>query len=285
MRLLVVGAGEMGRWIADTVTASPAAFEESVEITFTDADAAVAIDAAQGRDATIVTRENGTGETNRAEHPIEETPVSEGFDAICLAVPIPAVEDAIDEWAPHAKTAIFDVAGIMETPLSAMETAAAKSTHPFDEYGSFHPLFAPPRMPGNVAYVPGEEGKLLKGIKTTIRAGGNDLFETTAVRHDEAMKTVQASAHAAILAYGLVAADADIPDAFHTPVSSQLEELVETITEGSPDVYADIQQTFDGADAIAESAQQVSAARLDREAFISVYRSAGKTRENRERHE
>lgn len=125
----------------------------------------------------------------------------------------------------------------------------------------------------------------MKGIKTTIRAGGNDLFETTAVRHDEAMKTVQASAHAAILAYGLVAADADIPDAFHTPVSSQLEELVETITEGSPDVYADIQQTFDGADAIAEAAQQVSAARRDRDTFRSLYRSAGKTRENRKRHE
>ncbi|AUX10476.1 prephenate dehydrogenase [Halalkaliarchaeum desulfuricum] len=271
MRLLVVGAGEMGRWVADAIAASPDAFDGDVSVTFADADREVAEDAAATRDAAV--------------YPSDAEPGSEGpFDAVCLAVPIPAVEPAIAEWAPAADGALFDVAGTMGLPLSAMRSAAAEADGTVREYGSFHPLFAPPRTPGTVAFVPGEDGPLLSGVREAIRAGGNEVFETTAAEHDAAMETVQASAHAAILAYGLVAADADVREEFHTPVSERLEGLVETVTEGSPDVYADIQLAFDGAESVAAAASRIADARGDREAFRTLYREAGTAR-RRERHE
>ena len=271
MHLLVVGAGEMGRWVADAIAASPGTFDGDVTVTFADADRTVAEDAAAVREAAV--------------YPSDAKPGSTGqFDAVCLAVPIPAVEPAIAEWAPAVDGALFDVAGTMALPLSAMRSVAAAADSDVREYGSFHPLFAPPRTPGSVAFVPGDDGPLLSGVREAIRAGGNEVFETTAGEHDEAMETVQASAHAAILAYGLVAADADVREEFHTPVSRRLEELVNTVTEGSPDVYADIQCAFEGAESVAEAARRIADARGDREAFRTLYREAGTDR-RRERHE
>ena len=58
MKLLVVGAGEMGRWLADTVDANLAVVDNDahgtddatgVDIAFTDADPTIAADAAAGR--------------------------------------------------------------------------------------------------------------------------------------------------------------------------------------------------------------------------------------------
>ncbi|MEF8779669.1 MAG: prephenate dehydrogenase [Haloferacaceae archaeon] len=268
MRLLVVGAGEMGRWVADTLTAAPDAFDGTVAVTFADADASVAADAAAERNASALESDFQPGEDR--------------FDAVCLAVPMPSIESAIEEWASAAAGALFDVAGAMEPAIETMRTVAADTGNEIDEYGSFHPLFAPPRAPGNVAFVPGEDGPLLTGVRAGIRGAGNEVFETTAAEHDAAMTTVQAGAHAAILAYGLVAAGADVREEFHTPVSGRLERLVETVTEGSPDVYADIQRAFDGAEEIADAADRVANAREDREAFRSLYREA-RTGERRDR--
>ena len=271
MRLLVVGAGEMGRWIADAVAASPDVFDGDVSVTFVDADRDVAEDAVVGREAAVYSTDAEPGSKGQ-------------FDAVCLAVPIPAVEPAIAEWAPAVDGARFDVAGTMEQPLAAMRSAAADPENSVREYGSFHPLFAPPRTPGSVAFAPGVDGPLLSAVRKAIRAGGNEVFETTAAEHDAAMETVQASAHAAILAYGLVAADTDVREEFHTPVSRRLEGLVETVTEGSPDVYADIQRSFDGAESVADAARRIADARGDREAFRKLYREAGTDR-RRDRHE
>lgn len=270
MRLLVIGAGEMGRWVADTLAAAPDAVDGTVAVTFADADASVAADAAAERNASALGSDARPGEDR--------------FDAVCLAVPIPSIESAIQQWASAADGALFDVAGAMEPAIAAMQTVAADSGSGIDEYGSFHPLFAPPRTPGNVAFVPGEDGPLLASVRAAMRDAGNEVFETTAAEHDDAMATVQAGAHAAVLAYGLVAADADVREEFHTPVSRRLEGIVETVTEGSPDVYADIQRAFDGAEGIADAAERVANARDDREAFRSLYREA-RTGERRDRHD
>lgn len=271
MRLLVVGAGEMGRWVADTATAAPDAFDGDVTVVFADADTETAADAAASRDATVYDPDTDTHSDPR-------------FDAVCLAVPIPVVESAIREWAPAVDSAVFDVAGVMKAPLAAMREVAVDSHSTVTEYGSFHPLFAPPRSPGAVAFAPGEDGPLLSEFREAIAAAGNDVFETTPTEHDTAMETVQSGAHAAVLAYGLVAAEADLREEFHTPVSRRLERLVGTVTEGSPDVYADIQLAFDGADAVADAARQVADASDDREAFRQLYHEAGAER-RRDRHE
>ncbi|MCL9817166.1 prephenate dehydrogenase/arogenate dehydrogenase family protein [Natronocalculus amylovorans] len=251
MELLVVGAGEMGRWLADTVDAS---------VAFADLDSAVAVDAAAGRPTCRTV----------------ETDTDEQFDAVCLSVPMSAVVPAIEQYAENATGAIFDISGVMAAPLSAMETHA-----PSIERASYHPLFAPPRIPGNIAAVTADSGPILEAIESDLKTAGNTVFSTTAEEHDRAMETVQSAAHTAILAYALAAED--VRPEFATPVSARLDDLVSTVTEGSPDVYAEIQDAFDGADRVAATAQAISDA--DRAAFTELYRKAGTDTETRTRHD
>ncbi len=252
MNLLVVGAGEMGRWLADTVDA---------EVAFTDADPSVAADAAAAREARRVAP--GTDER---------------FDAVCLAVPMSAIPAAAETYGPIAERAIFDISGIMADPLRAMAEHA-----PDCERASLHPLFAPPRVPGNVAVVTESDGPTLSAIRDDLTAAGNTVFETTPDEHDQAMEAVQAGAHTAVLAYALVAED--IRPEFATPVSTQLQAVSATVTEGSPEVYAEIQSTFDGADAIVAAAREIAEA--DDEQFAELYRQAKRNvgADGRVRHE
>jgi len=257
MDILVVGAGEIGRWIADTVSADESPIDATVS--FADRDPEVAADAAAGRDAEAVPVDGDTT-----------------HDAVCLAVPMSAVPAAVEAYAPRAEGAILDVSGEMTEAIAAMREHA-----PDRERASYHPLFAPPRVPGNVAVVVDESGPAIEGISAAIEAGGNEVFETTPAEHDEAMETVQAGAHAAVLAWRL--AGGEVREEFHTPVSAALEEVAATVTEGSPAVYAEIQRAFDGADDVAAAAREIADA--DPEAFVDLYERARGDREERERHE
>ncbi|MEF8829614.1 MAG: prephenate dehydrogenase, partial [Haloarcula sp.] len=69
------------------------------------------------------------------------------------------------------------------------------------------------------------------------------------------------------LAFAMAAAD--VPDRFQTPISAGLFDLVEQVTGGDPQVYADIQDTFDGADAVADAARELADA--DADAFERLY--------------
>jgi prephenate dehydrogenase len=257
MDLLVVGAGEIGRWIADTVSADESPVDAAVA--FADRDPAVARDAAASRDATVAPTDGDTT-----------------HDAVCLAVPMSAVPAAVEAYAPRAERAILDVSGEMTDAVAAMREHA-----PGLQRASYHPLFAPPRVPGNVACVVDEGGPVVAGVSAAIEAGGNDVFETTPAEHDRAMETVQAGAHAAVLAWRL--AGDDVREEFHTPVSAALDEVADTVTEGAPEVYAEIQRAFDGADDVADAAREVADA--DPDEFADLYEAARGDREGRERHE
>ncbi len=239
MRLLVVGSGEMGRWFARASGADAVAF--------TDTDPEVAAEAA-GR------LENATAV------PLE---TDERFDVVCVAVPMSVTPEAIAAHADKAEQAVLDVAGEMRDAVAALRQHADGL-----ERASFHPLFSASNAPGNVPVVVDEPGTTIDSLIDALRAAGNDPFETTVTEHDEAMRTVQAMAHTAVVAYALAAEDVD--DRFHTSVSEPLEELVETVTGNTPAVYAEIQQRFDGADAVAAAARTVADA--DREAFERLYR-------------
>ncbi|TKX84837.1 prephenate dehydrogenase, partial [Halorubrum sp. SS5] len=195
-------------------------------------------------------------------------------DAVCLAVPMSAVPAAVEAYAPRAEEAIVDVSGEMTDALAAMREHA-----PGLERASYHPLFAPPRVPGNVALVVDEGGPAVEGLTASVEAGGNEVFETTAAEHDGAMETVQAGAHAAVLAWRLAAEP--VREEFHTPVSAALDDVADTVTEGSPAVYAEIQRAFDGAEDVADAAAAIADA--DDEAFAALYERARGDREGRER--
>ncbi len=246
MRALVVGAGQMGRWLGGVLRST---IELDVDLAIADADATVAERAAAALDATLV------------QDPGDATP-----GLVCIAVPIPAATDAIATWGPTAEEAIVDVTGVAADPLEAMRTHA-----PDVERASFHPLFAPPNEPGNVAVVVDADGPTVRTLQDTIAGRGNDLYETTATEHDEAMSTVQARTHAAVLAFGLAAEP--VPDELQTPISAGLADLLDQVTGGDPRVYADIQSTFDGAEDVAEAARDIAGA--DPDVFEQLYVDAG----------
>jgi len=242
MNGLVVGAGEMGRWLADVLDG--AGFE--VAVADADPDVATAAADAPGVRAVAVDGE-------------------ERFELVCVAVPIPAAEEVIADAAGRADRALLDVTGTMAGPVAAMREHA-----PDRERVSLHPLFAADAEPGNVAVVPDAAGPVTDAVRETLADRDNHLFETTPEEHDRAMETVQARVHAAVLAYGLAAET--VPEEFHTPVSAGLADLVERVTGGDGRVYADIQAAFGGAEDVAEAARRVAEA--DRETFRQLYEDA-----------
>lgn len=241
MEVLIVGAGDVGRWFATLLDAT---------VTFTDTDPTAARSAASALGARSV-----------------EPTTDETFDVVSVAVPLPTTKSAIETHAEKARLAVVDLAGVMEGPVRAMSRAA-----PDRERLSLHPLFAPENAPGQVAVVRDAAGGTTDDILSMLESAGNVLVETTPDEHDRAMKTVQARAHAAILGFALAAEP--VPDGFGTPVYDGLLELVEEVTSGNPRVYADIQEAFDGADDIADAVTRLAEA--DRETFEGLYRTAGK---------
>jgi len=246
MNVLVVGAGEMGQWFGQALHGGA---QEPPTVAFTDADPDVAAGAAETLDGARAV-------------PLD---ADDQFDVVCIAVPIPAATDAIETHAPRAESALVDVTGVATEPVDAMATHA-----PGLERLSLHPLFAAANSPGNVAVVPANPGPTTDAIRESLTESGNTLFETTAGEHDEAMETVQARAHAAILAFGLAAAD--VRPEFQTPISGALSDLLSQVTAGEPRVYADIQAAFDGADDIAEAAAALADA--DTAEFTDLYEQA-----------
>jgi len=260
MNLLAVGAGEMGRWFARTVAAGT---PDPTAVAFTDTDPSAAREAAADLSA--------DGTDARAV----PTDTDEAFDAVCFAVPIPAVESVVPTYAGRAERALVDVSGVMGPAVDAMEAAG-----PGLERVSLHPLFAAARAPGNVAVVADAPGPVTDEVRAAVAEAGNDTFETTAREHDRAMETVQARAHAAVLAFGLAAEP--VADEFGTPVSEALFDVLRTVTGNDSHVYADIQDAFDGAESVADAARQIAEA--DRDAFETLYEAAGDpTRETGEK--
>lgn len=250
MTLCIVGAGAIGRWLAETLADGP----RSVDLAFADTDTVVAEAAADALGAEAVPLADGVPADGRT------------FETVALAVPIPVVADAVTDWATYTDSAMLDLSGVMQPPVDAM-----REHLPDRERASLHPLFAPQRAPGNVALVADAVGPTLEPVLDALRDAGNDLFETTPEEHDEAMSTVQAKSHAAVLAWAL--AGGDVREEFHTPISGELVDLAETVTEGDARVYADIQAAFGGADAVADAAREIADA--DGESFADLYAEAG----------
>jgi prephenate dehydrogenase len=249
MDTLVVGAGAMGRWLAETLPTD--------RLVVADTDPTTAETAAEALDADVLDADADAAATG-------------AFDCVAVAVPIPAARAAVAAHADRLRPdgALVDVVGVMAEPV-----AAGREHAPDAERLSLHPLFAPERAPGRVAAVVDAAGPRTATVRRALERTGNEVFETTPATHDRAMETVQASAHAAVLAFGLAAEP--VPAAFTTPVFDRLAATVETVTGNDPRVYADVQDAFDGADAVAEAARRVADWDGDRAAFERLYEEAG----------
>lgn len=241
MKVLIVGAGAMGNWFAHVA--------ENVELlVFADTNPEAALGAAETHDGQVL-----------------DTAAGESFDLVCVAVPMTAVAEAIQEYAPLAERAMIDLTGQMAEPVSLMAEAA-----PAVERMSLHPLFAPENAPGSVAAVVDNPGPVSEEVQRWLRVAGCRIVETSVEEHDRAMRTIQVKAHAALLAYALAAEP--VPDGFETPISAGLVDLLDDFLAGSPGVYADIQDQFAGADDIAAAATEIAGA--DHAEFERLYREA-----------
>ncbi|WP_254528437.1 prephenate dehydrogenase/arogenate dehydrogenase family protein [Natrinema gelatinilyticum] len=239
MEVLIVGAGSMGTWFGEAVDA---------RIAFADVDEATATAAAEAVGGEVAALKG-----------------DETYDVVCLAVPMTHVTESIRQQAGRARQAVVDVSGVMEPALVAMANHA-----PDLERVSLHPLFAPARAPGSIAVVRDRSGPATDEVLAALEGRGNVLLETTAADHDRAMGTVQAATHAAVLSFALAAET--VPDGFETPIYEDLRRLARQVTAGTPRVYADIQDTFDGAGAVADAAAAIADA--DSDELESLYREA-----------
>jgi len=248
METLVVGAGPMGRWVGRLARDALGS-----DLCFLDRDPGTARDAAGAVGGRMLEPAGGDSEAGE-------------FAVVCVAVPIPAAAEALGRYGPLAREAVVDVTGAMAEPTAAMAAL------PGPERASLHPLFAPESEPGNVPVVFEERGPTVEAMLSTLDGRGNHVFETTPAEHDRAMQTVQARAHAAVLAFALAAEP--VPPEFHTPVSEQLGALAERVTGGDASVYDDIQTAFDGAGDVADAAGRL--ARQQNGRFEQLYREAGR---------
>jgi prephenate dehydrogenase len=250
METLVVGAGQMGRWVGRVARDALDA-----ELAFLDRDpgtARAAADAVGGRTlGPEDLAESGDG----------------AFAVVCIAVPIPATTEAIRTYGPHAREAVLDITGTMAGPVAAMADLTGC------ERASLHPLFAPDSEPGNVPVVVTQRGPTVDTLLGALEDRGNHVFETTPAEHDRAMETVQARTHAAVLAFALAAGS--VSPEFHTPVSSELAALADRVTDGDARVYDDVQTAFDGAADVADAARRIADASGDSSSFERLYREAG----------
>ncbi len=241
MDALIVGAGAVGRWVGEHLD-GPVAFAD------TDSAAAEAAATAQ-RDGSVAALSG-----------------SDDYDVVVVAVPMRVADEVIEAQATRSKRAVLDFTGSMEGPLAAMERGA-----PDREHVSFHPLFAPAHAPGRIAKSVGRSGPVTETITEAFADAGNTIVPVEPAVHDDAMATVQGRVHAAVLAFGL-AADS-VPEELGTPVYEELQALRERVTSGPPGVYADIQDTFDGIEALQDAIDRLADA--DRAEFEALYDDAG----------
>ena len=243
MDLLVVGAGEMGRWFAEEMVGVVN------RIDFYDIDSNAAVETAATLDAGWIDHDDDTA-----------------YDIVCIAVPMSVATDSIRDHAGRIEQAMVDITGSMTEPLDAMRTHLTGH-----ERLSIHPLFSAANAPGSIAVVSDTTGPVTETILDVLAQRGNTLVATTASEHDKAMETVQAKVHAAILAFALAAEP--VPKGLETPIYRELDNLARAVTHGTPQVYAEIQARFEGAITVADAAREIADA--DRETFERLYRDAG----------
>lgn len=240
MDALIVGAGAVGRWFGGLLDGP---------VAFADADRETAASAAAAQDGTVADL-SGT----------------DTYDVVVIAVPMRVATEVIRAQAGRAERALVDLTGSMVDPLETMADA-----EPDLERASFHPLFAPEHAPGRVAKSLGNGGPAIDTVTRALRAAGNTVVPVEPSVHDDAMRTVQGRVHAAVLAFGL-AAD-PVPEELATPVYEELQALRERVTGGTPGVYADIQETFDGVEDLQAAIDRLAEA--DRAEFEALYHDAG----------
>lgn len=221
MKVAIVGAGEMGRWLAK--------FSKRLgEVTVSDISAAKA--------------DKVASELHIIAKPTTEA--AEKADLILVAVPISKTPSVLMHVAKTAKKGalLADV-----TSVKADVVVAMKKIKTDIELVSLHPLFGPGASSikdKDIVVVPVRPGKLYKNLKKVLKKSGARITEMDVDAHDRMMAIIQCMSHFVLLAYiqsmksikGLKQVDK-----IRTPIFSALMNLAKAVLTGNPDLYGELQ--------------------------------------------
>ncbi|MEM2890428.1 MAG: prephenate dehydrogenase/arogenate dehydrogenase family protein [Candidatus Hadarchaeum sp.] len=222
MKTAIIGAGEMGRWLAK--------FSKRLgEIIVSDVNRSKARKLAAELKAKTAPARKAAAEA----------------DMIFIAVPISATPKVLMEVAEEAKSGalITDVASVKLEVVKAMERIKKDV-----ELVSIHPLFGPGASSlknKDMVVVPVRPGKRYQKLKEFFIRSGARIIEMDAELHDRTMAVVQCLSHFVLLSYIRALRSLNggkVSRRMRTPMFSALVELAKAASAGRPELYLEIQQ-------------------------------------------
>ncbi|MGQ9788361.1 MAG: prephenate dehydrogenase/arogenate dehydrogenase family protein [Candidatus Hadarchaeaceae archaeon] len=220
--MAVIGAGEMGRWLAK--------FSKRLgEVVVSDVDLAKAKRAATELKVKADSQERAVANS----------------EIIFVAVPISSTPQVLKEVATLASKGalLIDVASVKLEVVKAMREIEQEV-----ELVSIHPLFGPGASKvrnKDIVIIPVRTGKRYRKLKKFLISEGARIIETNAELHDQTMAVVQCLSHFVLLAYAKAFQSFNrgkLTGKMRTPIFSALASLVKAVLAGRPELYLEIQQ-------------------------------------------
>jgi len=222
VKVAVIGAGEMGQWLAAFVK------QNLGEVVVADGDATKAERVAKELD--IISKS------------VAEAAAEAEF--VLVAVPISKTPEVIKSLAGQVQRGalLSDIASVKSDVVEVMQTIEAKI-----ELVSLHPLFGPgaASVKGkDFVVVPVKPGQRYAALKNRLIELGARVTEMEAEEHDRLMAIIQCMTHFVLLAYldalksmkGLKKAEK-----LRTPMFATLLDLAKGVLAGNPELYGELQ--------------------------------------------
>ena len=221
MKVVIIGTGEMGKWLAK--------FSKRLG------------------EVAVVSRSAAKARRVATELKVASMPTRDAAawaDIILVAVPISQTPAMLAELAKVARkgSLLADVASVKTGAVDAMKRITADL-----ELVSIHPLFGPGATSlrnKDIVVVPVRPGKLYRELMRALEKNGARITEMDADTHDRVMAIIQCMSHFVILAYmrsiismkGLKQADK-----LRTPIFSALMNMAKAAMTGNPELYGELQ--------------------------------------------
>ncbi len=222
MRVAVIGAGAMGKWLANF------AKRNLGEVIVADIKSARAKDVASELDASA--------------KPIKEAAAQ--AELLLIAVPISKTPETVKSLAEIAQkdALLADVASVKSDVVDVMRKIKTNI-----ELVSVHPLFGPGAVSiagKDIVVVPVKPGKRYSELKKRLVELGARVTEMDAEQHDRLMAMIQCMTHFVLLAY-LTAIKSmkglKLAREIRTPMFAALTSLAKAVLAGNPELCGELQ--------------------------------------------
>ncbi|MFN4133525.1 MAG: prephenate dehydrogenase/arogenate dehydrogenase family protein [Candidatus Hadarchaeales archaeon] len=235
MKIAVVGAGRMGRWLA--------AFAKSLgEVVVADA---------------VPARSKGVAKELGVEWD-KPSKAAAGADIVFVAVPIAKTPDVLDSMAKVMKK------DALLTDISSVKKEVCEKMRRLDgpELVSIHPLFGPGARTiagKDVIVIPVRPGKRYFWLKRRLKTLGARVVEMDPETHDRVMSIVQCLTHFILLTHlsALLSMEKALKRDVRTPFFHSLTELSKAMLSGSAELVGELQIENEHADFVREEVMKI----------------------------